>query len=339
MHHRIRRDERPDYARTARSLEACADVVSIQFDEAIWGGEDGEAVLDFVRALRLPAVATLHTLHADPTPHQREILVELAETVRASVVMSRSVAAMLTGGYGIDAARVQTIPYGVPDLPMVEAATIKPSVALDGRDVILSFGLLGPDKGHELMLDALPAIVAAHPKTTYVIVGATDPDVVRRDGEAYRASLASQVDKLKLRDHVRFVEKFVGRVELTRLLESADIFVTPSPDPGRMRSGPLAYAMGAGRAIVSTPYPYATELLADGRGVVAAAATAEALAAEIIPLLADPARRLEMGQRAHDDSRRTTWTRVGAEYAGLFDRLATDLPLPPSGVSMAAASR
>jgi len=306
--------------------------VSIQFDESIWGGEDGEAVLDFVRTLRLPAIATLHTLHADPTPRQREILVELAETVRRTVVMSRSAAAMLTAGYGIDAVKVETIPYGVPDLPMVEAATIKPSVALEGRDVILSFGLLAPDKGHEIMLDALPAIVAAHPKTTYVIVGATHPDVVRSDGEKYRTSLASRIDKLRLREHVRFVEKFVGRVELTRLLESADVFVTPSPDPGRMRSGPLAYAMGAGRAIVSTPYPYATELLAEGRGVVAGAATAEALAAEIIPLLSDPARRLEMGQRAHDDSRRTTWTRVGAEYAALFDRVAAEPahPVPPS---------
>ena len=284
-----------------------------------------------MRTLRLPAVATLHTLHADPTPRQREILVELAETARRTVVMSRSAAAMLAAGYGIDPATIETIPYGVPDLPMVEAATIKPSVALDGRDVILSFGLLAPDKGHEIMLDALPAIVAAHPRTTYVIVGATHPDVVRSEGEAYRASLAGRVDKLRMKDHVRFVEKFVGRVELTRLLESADVFVTPSPDPGRMRSGPLAYAMGAGRAIVSTPYPYATELLADGRGVVAAAATAEALAAEIIPLLADPGRRLEMGQRAHDDSRRTTWTRVGAEYAALFDRVAVEAAQrPPS---------
>jgi len=302
--------------------------VSIQFDESIWGGEDGEAVLDFVRALRLPAVATLHTLHADPTPRQREIMVELAQTVRRSVVMSRSAAAMLTAGYGIDAARVETIPYGVPDLPLVEAESIKPSVALDGRDVVLSFGLLAPDKGHEIMIDALPAIVAAHPKTTYVIVGATHPDVVRSEGEKYRAALASRVDKLRMKDHVRFVEKFVGRVELTRLLESADVFVTPSPNPGRMRSGPLAYAMGAGRAIVSTPYPYATELLADGKGVVAAAATAEALAAEIIPLLSDPDRRLELGRRAHEDSRSTTWTRVGAEYASLFDRVAAE-PAPP----------
>ncbi len=187
--------------------------------------------------------------------------------------------------------------------------------------MILSFGLLAPDKGHEIMIDALPAIVAAHPKTTYVIVGATHPDVVRTDGEQYRTSLASRVDKLRLKEHVRFVERFVGRVELTRLLESADIFVTPSPDPGRMRSGPLAYAMGAGRAIVSTPYPYATELLADGRGVVAAAATAEALADEIISLLADPDRRLEMGQRAHDDSRPMAWGQVGAAYQELVGRV------------------
>jgi glycosyltransferase involved in cell wall biosynthesis len=339
VHHRIRRDERTDYPRTARSLEACADVVSIQFDEAAWGGDDGDAVLDFVRALSLPAAVTLHTLHPDPTPRQREILLELVGSVQATVVMSRSAAALLAGGYGIDPKFVETIPYGVPDLPLVDAGSIKPSVGLGGRDVILSFGLLHPGKGHELMLDALPAIVAAHPNVCYVIAGATHPDVVRRDAQTYRSSLASRVAELGLDDHVRFVGEFLGRVELTRLLESADVFVTPSPDPGRTLSGPLTYAMGAGRAIVSTPYPYAAELLAGGRGSVVAAATPKALAAAIIGLLNDPALRASMGMRAHDESRRMTWTRVGAEYAALFARLAMELPNHRPSASIAVAAR
>jgi glycosyltransferase involved in cell wall biosynthesis len=269
---------------------------------------------------------TLHTLYPDPTPRQREILVELIESVVKTVVTSRSAAALLTGGFGIDPKRVETIPFGVPDLPLVDASAIKPSVGLDGRDVILSFGLLAPDKGHELVIDALPAIVKAHPKALFVIVGATHPDVLRRDGEAYRTALANRAASLRMTDHVRFVDKFVGRVELTRLLESADVFVSPSPNPGKMLSGPLSYAMGAGRAIVTTPYPYATELLADGRGVVASAATPKALASEIIALLSDPERRLAMGARVHEASRKMTWTRVGTAYQELFERVAADRP-------------
>jgi glycosyltransferase involved in cell wall biosynthesis len=168
--------------------------------------------------------------------------------------------------------------------------------------------------------------VKAHPKALFVIVGATHPDVLRRDGEAYRSALANRVAALRLTEHVRFVDKFVGRVELTRLLESADVFVSPSPNPGKMLSGPLSYAMGAGRAIVTTPYPYATELLAGGRGVVAAAATREALATEIIALLGDPDRRLAMGARVHEASRPMTWTRVGTAYHELFQRVAADRP-------------
>lgn len=336
VHHRIRRDERPDYARTARSLERCADVVAIQFEAGIWGGQDGEAVLDFVRPLKLPAVVTLHTLHRKPTPQQREIMVELTETVRAVVVMSDAAATLLTKVYGTDPGRIQVIPYGVPDLP-VSADTIKTNVALDGRDVILSFGLLDPDKGYELMIDALPAIVAEHPTAIYVIVGATHPDVLLRDGEAYRASLVARAAKLHMTSHVRFVPEFVGRVELARWLQAADVFVTPNPDLDTMVSGTLSHAMAAGRAIVSTRYPYATELLAESRGVLVAPAP-EALATGVLRLLGNPKLRLAMGARAHEHSRSMVWTKVGAEYQELFDRVGRGLPLSASASSMPVAT-
>lgn len=337
VHHRIRRDVADDYARTAHSLARCADVASIQFADGIWGGADGESVLDFVRELALPALATLHSLPVDPSPRAREIVLELVDSVRCAVVMCESAATLLRDGYGIDADRVEVIPYGVPDLPIMLAESIKPSVGLDGRDVILSFGLLGPDKGYELVIDALPAIIKAHPKVTYVIVGATHPDVRLRDGEAYRISLASRAAKLKVSDHVRFVPEFVGRVELARWLHAADVFISPNPDLDTMVSGTLTYAMAAGRAIVSTPYAYAADLLAGGRGMLTGP-TAKDIAETINALLDDEPARLAMGALAHEGTRDMVWTRVGAAYQALFARVASDVPLVKRGRSLSVAT-
>jgi glycosyltransferase involved in cell wall biosynthesis len=328
---------RDDYARTAQSLERCADVVAIQFEEGIWGGPDGESVLDFVRPLKLPAIATLHTLHPEPTERQREILVELAATVHTVVVMSNAAAAVLADVYGVDTAKIEVIACGVPDLPVM-ADTIKTSVGLDGRRVLLSFGLLDPGKGYELVIDALPAIIAAYPNTTYVIVGATHPDVRLRDGEAYRTALASRAAALGVTANVRFVAEFVGRVELARWLQAADVFVSPNPDLGTMVSGTLSYAMAAGRAIVSTSHPYAVELLADGRGVLVQP-TAEALAAGIMSLLGDETGRLAMGAKAHEHSRGMVWTKIGAEYQALIARVASGGPIAKRGRSLSVASR
>lgn len=336
VHHRIRRDEPADYARTARSLDACVDVVSLQHEYGIWGGDDGESVLDFVGALDVPAVATLHTVLREPTPRQHAILVELVKRVRAAVVMSRSAATLVTSVYGVDPTRLVIIPHGVPDLPMVRSETTKPGLGLDGRDVILSFGLLGPGKGYELALEALPAVVAEHPAVCYVIVGATHPDLVRLQGEAYRASLIDRVEKLGLRDHVQFVDRFVGRVELTRWLESADVFVTPYPNLDQIVSGTLSYAMGAGRAIVSTPYAYATELLADGRGVLVPPGSPGALAAALNGLLEDDELRGALGRRAYEHSRRMVWPEVGTDYQRLFARIVADVQTPVTSARLAA---
>ncbi len=336
VHHRIRRDEPADYARTARSLDACVDVVSLQHEYGIWGGDDGESVLDFVGALDVPAVATLHTVLREPSPRQHAILVELIKRVRAAVVMSRSAATLLTSVYGVDPTRLDIIPHGVPDLPMVRSETTKPGLGLDGRDVILSFGLLGPGKGYELALEALPAVVAEHPAVCYVIVGATHPDLVRLQGEAYRASLIDRVEKLGLTDHVQFVDRFVGRVELMRWLESADVFVTPYPNLDQIVSGTLSYAMGAGRAIVSTPYAYATELLADGRGVLVPPGSPEALAAALNGLLKDDELSGAFGRRAYEHSRRMVWREVGTDYRRLFARIVADVQTPVTSTRLAA---
>jgi glycosyltransferase involved in cell wall biosynthesis len=336
VHHRIRRDQASDYPLVARSLSDCVDVVSVQHEYGIWGGDDGESILDFVDALEVPAVATLHTVLRDPTAHQRAILIELVKRVRAAVVMSRSAARLLTSTYGVDPARLDIIPHGVPDLPMTRSQEVKPELGLEGREVILSFGLLGPGKGYELALNALPAVVAEHPAACYVIVGATHPDLVHLEGEAYRRSLMDQVQRLGLGDHVRFVDRFVGRLELTRWLQAADLFVTPYPNLDQIVSGTLSYAMGAGRAIVSTPYVYATELLADQRGVLVAPGSPEALASALSRLLADDDLRDAFGRRAYEHSRRMVWSEVGAAYQRLFARVA-DVPAPLPSLLAAAA--
>jgi glycosyltransferase involved in cell wall biosynthesis len=305
-------------------MGGCADVVSIQHEYGIWGGEDGAHVLDFVHALDVPAVATLHTILRAPSRRQREILLELIDSVAATVVMSRSAASLLTRAYGVDANRLDIIPHGVPELPLVDPATVKASLGLDGREVILSFGLLGPGKGFELALDALPAVVAARPAATYVILGATHPDLLRREGEAYRRALMARVDRMGFDGHVRFVDRFVGRVELTRWLEAADVFVTPYPNLEQIVSGTLSYAMGAGRAIVSTPYAYAAELLADGRGVLVPAGSSVELATALSALLGDRDMRAAIGRRAYAFSRRMVWPHVGDQYRALFGRVVAD---------------
>ena len=322
VHHRIRKDEYSDYLRTARSLNDCVDVVSIQHEYGIWGGEDGNHVIDFARALHVPVVATLHTVLRDPTPNQRAVLRELVSIAEASVVMSSSAADLLSEAYGVDPRRVRIIPHGVPNVSLVDSSTVKSALGVADRDVILSFGLLGPGKGYELAIDALPAVVAMHPKALYVIVGATHPDLLLREGEAYRRSLADRVAKVGMEDHVQFIDRFVAKSELTQWLQAADVFVTPYPNMGQIVSGTLSYAMGAGRTVVSTPYAYAAELLADGRGVLVPPGSAHGLAASLNGVLSDPVLRAAIGRRAYAHSRAMVWSAVGAEYSALFAEVA-----------------
>ena len=299
-------------------------------------------MLDFVRALRVPAVATLHTVLRDPSPHQRSVLADLVATAETTVVMSQSAANLLTDTYDVDQRRLAVIPHGVPNLPLMDSARVKPRLGVDGHDMILSFGLLGPGKGYELAIDALPAVAAAHPDVLYVIVGATHPELIRREGEAYRDSLVDQIRRLGMERHVRFIDRFVGRGELTKWLEAADVFVTPYPNMDQIVSGTMSYAMGAGRAIVSTPYIYANELLADGRGVLVAPRSTAALAEGLISVLGDAQLRAAIGRRAYAYSRRMIWSAVGAEYGAIFDgltlgsRRAAQQPLQPMRVPVHA---
>jgi len=331
VRHRIRRDMLPDYVSVARALNDCGTgAVSIQHEYGIWGGRDGDYVLDFVRELRRPKVVTLHTVLRTPTPSQRHVLVSLIEAADASIVMSNAAASLLTRAYGVDPRRLDVIPHGVPSLPLLQPDSVKPRLGLSSDPVILSFGLLGPGKGYETVIEAMPEVVAAVPSARYVVLGATHPDLLRHEGEKYRRSLEDRAVALGVADQVVFVDRFVGRRELGTWLGAADIFVTPYPNLDQIVSGTLSYAMGAGKAIVSTPYAYASELLADGRGRLVAPTSSSALAASFIELLRDRDVRETLGARAYAYTRSMIWPQVGARYRQIFARVASGVAAPAS---------
>lgn len=316
-------DDRSDYLRAAMQISASGvSAVSIQHEYGIFGGQDGAFILDLVEGLRVPAVATLHTVLRQPSPSQRRVMTRLLDRTAAAVVMSKVAARLLRDVYGADASRIRVIPHGVPDLPYVDPEVRKPAFGLDGRSVILSFGLLGPGKGYELVIEAMTWVMRDRPDALYVILGATHPDLIRTEGEAYRDRLRSAVHKLGLRGHVMFVDRFVGQEELGRWLQAADVFVTGYPNLDQIVSGTLSYALAAGRPVVSTPFAYASEVLADGRGVLVAPNSAEALADGLLGVLGDEEWRGEIGRRAYAYSRKRIWREVGAAYVSLFDEVA-----------------
>ena len=323
VRHRIRRDVQADYAYAAYALNDCGvNVVSLQHGQGIWGGEDGEFVLDFARALRVPMVVTLHEVPGQPTPAQRSILTELVDLAAATVVMSHSAAAEMARAYGVTPDRLDIVPHGVPHLPQVAADTIKPRLGLQGRAVVLSFGLMEPAKGCESVIAAMPEVIEAVPSACYVILGATEPNCLAREGDAYRAGLEGQVAALDLGQSVRFIDRFVGRVELGNWLEAADVIVTPYPNLDRTVAATLSYAMAAGKPIVSTPYAYALEMLSPEIGRLVPPGAPKEMAHAIVELLRDPALRASMGQRSYERSRGMVWWEIGSQYRRIFDRAA-----------------
>jgi glycosyltransferase involved in cell wall biosynthesis len=339
VRHRIRRDVRGDYRRVAMALnQSDARVVSVQHEYGIWGGSDGEFVLDFVAALNKPVVATLHTVPHAPSPGQRRVLMSLIDASAASVVMSRSAAALLARVYGVNPAGLDVVPHGVPQLPLVEPDTVKPRLGMRLAPMILSFGLLGPGKGYESVIEAMPSVIQADSSAYYVILGATHPELLRREGEAYRNKLKDLAQVLGVADRVLFVDRFVSRAELGTWLTAADIFVTPYPNPDQIVSGTLAYAMSAGKAIVSTRYSYAVEMLEAGRGMLATSDSASALAESLREVLLDRELRNRLGRRAYEFSRAMVWAEVGTRYGRIFDRVGAPMSRVPFGAAPGKSS-
>ncbi len=327
VRHRIRRDVLGDYLEVARRLNRSGvGVVSVQHEYGIWGGDEGEFVLDFVGALTKRVVTTLHTVPQNPSTRQRAILVGLIDASTASVVMSQSAARLLTRVYGIAPNRLDVVPHGVPDLPLVDPDSVKPRLGLAPGPVILSFGLLGPGKGYETVIEAMPSVIEVDQAARYVVLGATHPELLRSEGEAYRTKLMRLAEALGVSANVLFVDRYVTRTELGTWLKAADIFVTPYPNRDQIVSGTLAYAMSAGKAVVSTPYPYAVEMLDAGRGRLVAAGSSKDFAEVLSELLRDPDTRDQLGRQAYEFSRTMIWPEVGARYARIFSRIGAAAP-------------
>lgn len=323
----IRADVLEDYGVTARRInEDGVDAVWLQHEYGIFGGESGEMVLDLVDRVAAPLIVTLHTVLAHPSDKQRSILNHLLRRASRVMVMSRHSRDLLGSVYGVDPARVAVIPHGAPDRPFGRGDSWKERFGLVGRNVMMTFGLLGPGKGLETVIEALPAIVARHPQTVYRIVGATHPNLVASDGEAYRESLIARAEQLGVSGNIEWVNSFLDTEELLDQLEACDIYLTPYPNLEQSTSGTLSYAVALGKAVVSTPYLHATELLGDGVGRLIPARSSAAVAEAVIGLLDHPEALTAMQQRAYGRGRETIWPRFAERSAELVEAVATDQP-------------
>jgi glycosyltransferase involved in cell wall biosynthesis len=317
--YRIDQHDNPDYVRAAEFLNYNkVRAVSVQHEFGIFGGRDGAYLLDLLRELRCPIITTFHTVLQEPSESQREVMDELIVLSSKLVVMSERGVRFLQQVYGAPPEKVRLIHHGVPEIPLVEPDNYKAQFEMAGRDVLLTFGLLSPGKGIEYALQALPPVVREFPDLCYIILGATHPNIVKEHGESYRLSLQRLARDLGLQRNVLFSARFVSLEELCEFLKAADYYVTPYLNREQITSGTLAYALGAGKPIVSTPYWYAEELLADGRGRLVDFRDPTPMSEAFLELLRNPEHVRDMRMNAYEFSRRMTWHEVGGQYLETF---------------------
>jgi len=315
----VRQQVQADYRLAAEFLNIHpVSAVCMQHEYGIYGGPCGSHVLPLLRRLRRPVVTTLHTVLKDPTDQQHLVLKEIGRLSARMVVMAEMARQILMDVYEVPAEKIALIPHGIPDVPFVDSSFYKDKFSVEAKKVLLTFGLLSPGKGLEYAIEALPAVVARHPEIVYIVLGATHPHVKRESGEEYRNSLFRRVEELGISDNVKFVNRFVELDELCEYLGATDIYVTPYLAEEQITSGTLAYALGTGKATVSTPYWYAKEMLADGRGRLVPFRDAEAMAEQINDLLDNEVERNAMRKRSYTYCRKMVWKRVAQDYLDLF---------------------
>jgi glycosyltransferase involved in cell wall biosynthesis len=295
------------------------DVVCVQHEFGIYGGTAGGHLLALLREVDIPIVTTLHTVLKDPDSDQKRVMKELIHLSTRLVVMSQKGAGFLKDVYKAPAAKIDMIPHGIPETAFTDSDSFKDLFGVAGKRVLLTFGLLSPNKGIETMLNALPEIVAHHPDAVYIILGATHPNLVREQGESYRLGLELLAEKNGVQKNVIFYNRFVDLSELKEFIGAADVYITPYLNEAQITSGTLAYCFGAGKAVVSTPYWYAAELLADDRGVLVPFNDPGAIARAVTALLTDDERRDAMRSKAYKIGREMVWPNVARRYMQTFE--------------------
>ena len=300
------------------------DVLCVQHEFGIYGGAAGSHLLALLKEVRMPVVTTLHTVLTEPNPAQRKVMNELSLRSDRLVVMAQKGAEILMETYGIDPAKIDIIPHGIPDIPFASSSVYKEQFGVEGRMVLLTFGLLGPGKGIEHAIEALPEIVRRHPNVVYLILGATHPHLVAREGETYRLGLERLAEAHGVKDHVIFYNRFVSLDDLKEFIGATDIYLTPYLNEAQITSGTLAYVFGAGKAVVSTPYWHAKELLADGRGMLVPFRDPAAISAAVCTLLDDPSRLESTRHEAYRMGREMIWPAVAERYLESFRHARAD---------------
>jgi glycosyltransferase involved in cell wall biosynthesis len=305
------------------------DLVCLQHEYGIYGGAAGGYILALLRRLKMPLVTTLHTVLREPDADQRIVLEEIAQLSDRLIVMSQLAAQLLREVYAVPGGKIDVIPHGVPDMHFMDPNYFKDRFGTEGKSVLLTFGLLSPNKGIENVIRALPAILARHPNVVYIVSGVTHPHIRRREGEQYREQLQALAEQLGVSSHLMMNNRFVSAEELVEHVGAADIYITPYRQEAQIVSGTLAIALGAGKAIISTPYWYAKELLAEKRGVLVPFENPEAIAEAVVALLENDAERHAMRKRAYLHSRGTTWPTTARAYMATFQRARFERSLQP----------
>jgi len=315
----INQNKLTDYSIASQFLNISgADIVCLQHEFGIFGGAAGSHLLKLLGELHMPVVTTLHTVLKDPDPEYREVMGKLSDLSDKLVIMSHKAEDFLHDIYGVPREKIAFVHHGIPDMPFIDSSFNKDKFEVEGKKVLLTFGLLSPGKGVETVLQALPAVLEKHPDVVYIILGSTHPHVLKSEGEAYRIMLQQMVQKLGISRQVIFQNSFVALRELGEYLGIADIYISPYPQEAQITSGTLAYAMGTGKAIISTPYWYAVEMLAEGRGKIVPFNHPGALAEQINALLDNDGERHAMRKKAYTFTRGAVWKDVSRQYLEIF---------------------
>ncbi len=335
----IRQNIREEYRECAATINASgADLVWLQHEFGIFGGTDGNFILELLDHLEVPLAVTLHTVLENPSPGQKVVMQALLKKASCVIVMAQKAREILLRCYHVGDARIEVILHGIPDVTYVEPNTMKSKFGLEGKKVALTFGLLSHDKGIGSMIDAMAEVVQRVPEAVYIILGATHPHLLATEGEALRDGLMKKAEKLGIAEHIRWVNSFVDVDLLTQYLQAADVYVTPYLNPLQITSGTLSYAVGLGKPVISTPYIHAKELLDDGTGIIVPIGDCKKMADAVGDLLTHDTYRALLAERAYLVGRTMTWDCYARNAVALFDEVLSEIANPSLPVELSIAS-